>query len=96
MSIKNFKAKVKTSIRKAAFRYLNGEKARMSKIMHISHEALELQHYLYPTALELSEAKLLFQLRSRMTDVKVNFRKKYPDITFNFETRWKTFPTKGS
>ena len=81
MSIENFKAKVKTSIRKAALKYLNGEKARMSKIMHISHEALELQHYLSPTTLEVSEAKLLFQLRSRMTNVKVNFRNKYADLT---------------
>ena len=29
--------------------------------------------------LEVSEAKLLFQLRARMTDVKVNFRNKYSD-----------------
>jgi hypothetical protein len=55
MSIENFKAKVKTSIIKAAIKYLNGEKAIMSKIMHISHEALEHQHYLSPTTLEVSE-----------------------------------------
>ena len=29
--------------------------------------------------LEVSEANLLFQLRARMTDVKVNFRNKYSD-----------------
>ena len=71
MSIENFKANVKTSIRKASFKNLNGEKARISKIMHIYHEALELQHYLSQKALEVSEAKLLIRLRSRMTNVKV-------------------------
>ena len=38
MSIENLKAKVNASIRKAALMYLKGDKFRMSKIMHISHE----------------------------------------------------------
>ena len=80
MSIEEFKAKVKTSVKNSALKYLNSEKARMSKIMYISHDALELQPYLSPTVLEVSEAKLLFQLRSRMTNVKVNFRNKYSNI----------------
>ena len=81
MSIENFKAKVKTAVSQAAFLYLSCEKAKLSKIMDVPHTAFKLQNYLQPMALDVQDSKLLFQLRSRMVEVKTNFRNKYSDLS---------------
>ena len=79
ISKEEFQKVVKVAIHKAAFIYLNAEKEKRDKVKHAEHRYLKLQPYLCPGKLGVKEAKLLFQLRTRMVDVKENFRNKYPD-----------------
>ena len=81
MPIDQFKVKVQTATSKAAFQYLSCEKAKLSKIKDVPHSELKIQNYLQPLALDVQDSKLLFQLRSRMVEVKTNFRNKYSDIS---------------
>ena len=69
-----FRTKVKNAILKAAFEWLTSEKLKRSKVMNISYEKLQMQEYLLSTEMETREKKLLFQLRTRMVDLKVNFK----------------------
>ena len=39
-----------------------------------------MQNYLAPKGLSLKQAKLLFQLRTQMLDVRTNFGNKYDDV----------------
>ena len=81
MSIEKFHKIVQIGIRRAAFKYLSMEEAKLSKIMVVPHSELKLQKYFQPLAMmDVQDAKLLFQLRSRMLDVKKNFPKKYRDL----------------
>jgi hypothetical protein len=81
MSKEPFKEIVKASISKAAFIYLTDEKAKLSKIMNVSHNDVNLQPYFNPMSMDVDEAKFLFLLRSRMVEVKTNFKK---SIVMNF------------
>ena len=80
MSVDAFRDLTKQAISKAAFAHLCNEKAKLSKIMYVPHIELKMQQYLQPSVLEIVQSKLLFQLRSRMVEVKVNFRNKYSDL----------------
>ena len=80
MSKETFKEIVKASISKAAFIYLTDEKEKLSKIMNVSHNDVNLQPYFNPMSMDVDEAKFLFLLRSRMVEVKTNFRNKYSDV----------------
>ena len=79
MSIEAFRAEVVSAVRNAAYKYLCTEKLRMSKIMDVNHTKFEFQSYLNPSVLDIHEAKLMFQLRSRMVDVKTNYSNRYDD-----------------
>ena len=79
MSIEVFRNKVSVAVQNAAFKYLNVEKLKMSKIMYVKHEKFEIQQYFQPSGMNIDETQLLFQLRSRMVDVKINFKNKYDD-----------------
>ena len=74
-----FKQKVSKAVNKAAFQYLCSEKKRMSKVMYVPHDNFKLQEYFHPSLLDIQEVKMLFMIRSRMVDVKINFRNKYAD-----------------
>ena len=50
----------------------------------ISHKALKIQPYFENINLSYKEKQLLFRLRTRMTDVKSNFKSMYSDISCNF------------
>ena len=52
-------------------------KIKLSKVKYVPHDSLKLQKYFYPSILGVQESKLLFQSRSRMVEVKVNFRNKH-------------------
>ena len=60
-----------------ALRYLNCEKDKHSKVKHMSHKKMEMQDYLSPNNLSNDDSKLIFLLRSRMLDVKCNYKGKY-------------------
>lgn len=73
-----FKSFLKKIIEEKALSFLNNVKSKHSKVLHIKHEELRIQEYLEPkniTSIHL--AKFLFQARTRMLDLKMNFRKMY-------------------
>ena len=53
--------------------------------MNIKHERLEMQNYLKSNEIriKLEEAQEIFKMRSRMSDVKNNFRGKYENFECN-------------
>ena len=75
MSEGNFNAHVKLCIRRRALEWLHSEKKSKSEV--VEHSELLLQNHLLPNILGNKQKKLLFLLRSRMIDVKVNFSEKY-------------------
>jgi hypothetical protein len=81
MSKEEFQKVVKVAIHKAAFIHVNAVKEKRDNVKHVEHRYLKLQPYLYPGKVGVKEAKLLFQFRTRMADVKEIFINKYPDTT---------------
>ena len=74
-----FQKLVKVAIHKAAFVYLNSEQQKRDKVKHVEHRYLKLQPYLCPGKFEIKEAKLLFQLKTKIIDVREKVKNKYPD-----------------
>ena len=70
---------VKEACQKTALEYLNRKKGGHSKVLHLEHTTCEQQPYLKPNQMTIKEAKFIFMLRTRMLDVKINFRNKYAD-----------------
>jgi hypothetical protein len=77
-----FKNMLKINIERKAVLLLEEKKANHSKVMHIKHGFLRMQMYLKPSQMQISteERQLVFQLRSAMTNVKMNFKGKYSDF----------------
>jgi hypothetical protein len=63
--------------RNSALQYLNEVKAKHSKVLHLDHNRWETQAYLKPNNMSILEAKFIFLVRTRMLDVKANFKNKY-------------------
>ena len=78
--VETFRKTINDRIQKEALKYLNNEKMKHSKVLHIEHTKMELQDYLSPTDLSVKEAKFLFMLRCRMADVKANFSGSYSSL----------------
>ena len=78
----NLKMMVTTAIREKSFQDLEKKKKNHSKVMKVKHERLEMQNYLKPndTNIRLEEAQEIFKMRSRMSEVKTNFKGKYEDF----------------
>ena len=83
ISKKKFKKFIKGKINEAAFKYLNKIKSSHSKVKNINYEKVEIQPYLIDTNFSTKEKQLLFRLRTRMTNVKMNFSSSYQDLTCN-------------
>ena len=79
MSEISFKALVHKKEISTTLRYLNKLKERHTKVMHISHNELKMADYLTPNGITNSEAKFLFNARTRMLDVRSNFPGKHSD-----------------
>ena len=79
LSLESFRTEVKKAVQKEAFKWLIDEKNKKSKVNDLKYEKLEIQNYLGSKQLNTTEKKLLFQLRTRMIDVKTNFRNMYSD-----------------
>ena len=56
---------------------------RSSRSKNINYENLQVQSYLLDTKFKTDEKQLLFRLRTRMTNVKLNFRSSHQDLTCN-------------
>ena len=72
---------VKKACEDKALEYLNRKKAGHSKVLHLSHTRWETQPYLQPNQISSHEAKFIFLLRTRMLDVKMNYRNKHPNLS---------------
>ena len=75
------RTKVKNAISKAAFKWLTSEKLKKTKVMNISYEKFGIQEYLVSPEMETREKKLLFQMRTRMVDLKANYKNGHADIS---------------
>ena len=81
MTVEKLKEIVKKACEVKALEYLNKKKEGHSKVMHLSHSTWELQPYLQPNQISIAEAKFIFLARTRMLDLRNNFRNKYPDVS---------------
>ena len=80
MKKEELKNLVKAACEAEALLYLNKKKAEHSKVLHLSHTNWEMQNYMKPNTMLTEEAKFIFLLRTRMLDVRVNFKNKHKDI----------------
>lgn len=77
---------VKTAVRKEAFKYLlrlkNGDNQTRghSKVSHIKYGNFMMQDYLKPNYISIQDAKFLFLVRTRMLNIKANFKNGHADI----------------
>ena len=80
MSKMQFKRIVKKAVSNQAFEFLMSEKSKLSKVQHIKYEDLKIQDYLLPYKTSTRLAKLIFQARCRMLDVKTNYKNRYVNL----------------
>ena len=75
-----FRNMIRGKIQEESLKYLNCEKSRHSKVMNITHKHLSMQDYLCPNEINISEAKFLFQLRTKMIpEIRANYGNRYGD-----------------
>ena len=62
---------------------LEDKKLSHSKVMHLKHEHFGIQKYLKQSKIQISieERQLISKLRSKVTNVKMNFRGMYEEFT---------------
>ena len=65
-----------------AFENLQKVKHSHSKVKEIQHSHIKMQKYLQPNSVKITieEAQLIFQLRCRVTETKINLRGKYDEM----------------
>ena len=80
MSKHAFKALVKKKETEHTLSELNNEKVKHSKVAHIEHKVLEMQQYLKPNGMSTEQAQFTFMIRSRMLDIKCNYKGQYTDM----------------
>ena len=73
---------VKKAVQNKAFEELQKLKESHSKVQKLKYKQLEMQKYLKPSNLKIKkeDAITIFKLRSRVEDVKINFRGKYEEL----------------
>ena len=79
-SIKSYKEFIKSRIRAAALKHLNQIKQTHSKVKEFPYEKLETQSYLISPLFSNNSVNLLFPLRSRTVDCKLNFKNRYKEM----------------
>ena len=86
LSKDQFRKVVQDRIDVKALEYLNCLKAKHRKVLHIQHHSLQLQPYFSPENVSnVQLSKFLFQARSRMLDLRGNFKQKYRKNDWNCE-----------
>ena len=75
----SFKKKVKKACKNYTFNELMEIRSRHSKSKLVEYSKLETSKYLLSNIFTVAQSKLLFKLRSRMLDVKMNFKNKFND-----------------
>ena len=74
MTKSTFKGLIEKKVVITALIYLNSEKEKHTKVAHIEHKNLEMQDYLSPNTISIQESKFIFLLRTRMLDVRNNYK----------------------
>ena len=71
------------AVKSKALKNLNRIKQNHSKGKELEYSYLEMQRYLRPSQINITqqEAITIFRLRTRMTNVKANFKGKYDDLS---------------
>ena len=77
-----FTGQIKEKILMKTLEKFQKEKESHSKVRKIEHHAIKIQKYLQPNQIKMSkeEAQLIFQLRCRVTEAKINLRGKYDNL----------------
>ena len=73
---------IKQNIQLYAFKNLEDLKKSHSKVEKVQHCVLKIQKYLQPNSIKMrkEDAQLIFRLRCRMTQIKVNLKGKYDTL----------------
>ena len=82
MKKSKLKMELEKLIKELIFKELNMKKANHSKVKDVPHTKFEMQNYLKANQLKITqeEAREIFKLRCRVTDVKSNFKSNYENI----------------
>ena len=84
LSKDSFKAFLEKKIDIKALEYLNSLKSKHSKVLHIVHKNLKLQEYCQASNIEdVCLAKFIFHARTRMLNVKANYKNRYLKTDIN-------------
>ena len=75
MKTEDWKLLVKNTLKREAFLQLEAQCLAIRKTCHLSYDRLKARDYLF--SLKPKCARIIFQTRCRMIDLKVNFKKKY-------------------
>ena len=78
--LSRFRNLVRTRTAIEALNNLNKIKEKHSKVLHIVHKNIEIEKYLTGNNLSAQEGKFLFALRTRMLELRANYKEKYLDI----------------
>ena len=78
MKKSKFKKLVDEKVQQISASYLTSLKNKHSKSEHLRYST-EMQPYLKNDKLSIEEKKIMFRLKNRLIDVKVNYKKKYKD-----------------
>jgi hypothetical protein len=81
LSTGQFKSLVKSRCIATAFNQLLKQKSLHSKMVPLSYEELRIQTYFTDGTLHSGDAKLLFSFRTRMVDVRCNYRSKHTTVS---------------
>ena len=82
LKIATLKRLITKEIAKMAFQRLISIKETHSKARNLKYCNLKMQNYLKPSRVKLTEEEIqtIFKIRSRVTDVKLNYRGKYENL----------------
>ena len=74
-----WKSIIKTHIAEKSLHYLNNLKQKHSKVNKLKHQKLSMQSYFLPSENDMTkdEIQLIFQMRSKVTKVKMNMKGLY-------------------
>lgn len=78
----SFMKEIKQSIQKKTLEKLQNDKESHSKVKEIEHNSIQMQKYLTPNheKMRKEDAQLIFKLRCRVTEAKINMRGKYDNL----------------
>ena len=77
-----FSKMIKHKIEEKTFETLEKKKKSHSKVEKLEHTTIKMQKYLQPSRIQIKkeEAQLIFKLRCRVTEAKVNLKGKYDNL----------------